>query len=119
MVLLKEYPKTAVNVVATTDSTGSYDRHASVAAARADSAASSLITRGVVTDASRIRTSARMGPANPHAKSNSTAEGKAQTAASKLPFESIAVKRDSTGKAAFLPGLEYPFSRPDTRRIIR
>ena len=41
---------------------------------RADSVASSLITRGV--EANRIRTSG-MGPANPIA-SNSTAEGKAQ-----------------------------------------
>lgn len=43
---------------------------------RADSVASALITQGV--DASRIRTQG-LGPANPIA-SNSTAEGKAQTA---------------------------------------
>lgn len=79
--VLKEYPKTAVNVVGYTDSTGSHDLNMRLSQQRADSVASSLITQGV--DASRIRTSG-MGPANPIA-SNSTAEGKAQTAASKLP----------------------------------
>ncbi|EDT2640441.1 OmpA family lipoprotein [Salmonella enterica subsp. enterica serovar Poona] len=72
--VLKEYPKTAVNVVGYTDSTGSHDLNMRLSQQRADSVASSLITQGV--DASRIRTSG-MGPANPIA-SNSTAEGKAQ-----------------------------------------
>lgn len=67
-------PKTAVNVVGYTDSTGSHDLNMRLSQQRADSVASSLITQGV--DASRIRTSG-MGPANPIA-SNSTAEGKAQ-----------------------------------------
>ncbi|EAP1947372.1 OmpA family lipoprotein [Salmonella enterica] len=72
--VLKEYPKTAVNVVGYTDSTGSHDLNMRLSQQRADSVANSLITQGV--DASRIRTSG-MGPANPIA-SNSTAEGKAQ-----------------------------------------
>ncbi|EBH9037240.1 TPA: OmpA family lipoprotein [Salmonella enterica] len=72
--VLKEYPKTAVNVVGYTDSTGSHDLNMRLSQQRADSVASSLITQGV--DASRIRTSG-MGPANPIA-SNSTPEGKAQ-----------------------------------------
>lgn len=72
--VLKEYEKTAVNVVGYTDSTGSQQLNMTLSQQRADSVASSLITQGVA--ASRIRTSG-MGPANPIA-SNSTAEGKAQ-----------------------------------------
>ncbi|WP_122051013.1 OmpA family lipoprotein [Salmonella enterica] len=72
--VLKEYPKTAVNVVGYTDSTGSHDLNMRLSQQRADSVASSLIPQGVAP--SRIRTSG-MGPANPIA-SNSTAEGKAQ-----------------------------------------
>ncbi|WP_262217728.1 OmpA family protein, partial [Escherichia coli] len=51
--VLKEYPKTAVNVVGYTDSTGSHDLNMRLSQQRADSVASSLITQGV--DASRIR----------------------------------------------------------------
>ncbi len=72
--VLKEYNKTAVNVVGYTDSTGGQDLNMHLSQQRADSVASSLITQGV--EASRIRTSG-MGPANPVA-SNSTEEGKAQ-----------------------------------------
>lgn len=71
--VLKEYSKTAVNVIGYTDSTGR-DLNMRLSQQRADSVASSLITQGVA--ANRIRTSG-MGPANPIA-SNSTAEGKAQ-----------------------------------------
>ena len=63
--VLKEYPKTAVNVIGYADSTGGHDLNMRLSA---------LITQGV--DASRIRTQG-LGPANPIA-SNSTAEGKAQ-----------------------------------------
>ena len=72
--VLKEYEKTAVNVVGYTDSTGSQDLNMRLSQQRAESVASALITQGVA--ASRIRTTG-MGPANPIA-SNSTAEGKAQ-----------------------------------------
>ena len=72
--VLKEYPKTAVNVIGYTDSTGGHDLNMRLSQQRADSVASALITQGV--DASRIRTQG-LGPANPIA-SNSTAEGKAQ-----------------------------------------
>jgi len=72
--VLKEYPKTAVNVVGSTDSTGSNDLNMKLSQQRADGVGSALITQGV--DASRVRTSGA-GPANPIA-SNSTAEGKAQ-----------------------------------------
>ena len=72
--VLKEYPKTAVNVVGYTDSTGSQDLNMRLSQQRADSVASSLIVQGV--EASRVRTQG-MGPANSIA-SNSTTEGKAQ-----------------------------------------
>lgn len=72
--VLKEYEKTAVNVLGYTDSTGSQQLNMKLSQQRADSVASSLITQGVA--ASRIRTTG-MGPENPIA-SNSTEEGKAQ-----------------------------------------
>lgn len=72
--VLKEYPKTAVNIIGYTDSTGSRQLNMSLSQQRADSVGSSLITQGV--EASRVRTSG-MGPDNPVA-SNATAEGKAQ-----------------------------------------
>ena len=72
--VLKEYNKTAVNVLGFTDSTGSQDLNMRLSQQRAESVASALITQGVA--ANRIRTTG-MGPANPIA-SNSTAEGKAQ-----------------------------------------
>lgn len=72
--VLKEYPKTAVNVVGYTDSTGGQALNMKLSQQRAESVASALITQGVT--ANRIRTSG-MGPANPVA-SNSTEEGKAQ-----------------------------------------
>ncbi|WP_105663585.1 OmpA family lipoprotein [Cronobacter dublinensis] len=72
--VLKEYPKTAVNVVGYTDSTGGQALNMKLSQQRAESVASALITQGVA--ANRIRTSG-MGPANPVA-SNSTEEGEAQ-----------------------------------------
>lgn len=72
--VLKEYAKTAVNIVGYTDSTGSRQLNMKLSQQRADSVASSLITQGVATN--RIRTGG-MGPDNPIA-SNSTSEGKAQ-----------------------------------------
>ena len=72
--VLKEYPKTAVNIAGYTDSTGSRQLNMNLSQQRADSVASSLITQGVA--ANRIRTGG-MGPDNPVA-SNSTSEGKAQ-----------------------------------------
>ncbi|EOI5719034.1 OmpA family lipoprotein [Cronobacter dublinensis] len=72
--VLKEYPKTAVNVVGYTDSTGGQALNMKLSQQRAENVASALITQGVA--ANRIRTSG-MGPANPVA-SNSTEEGKAQ-----------------------------------------
>ncbi|WP_105651006.1 OmpA family lipoprotein [Cronobacter dublinensis] len=72
--VLKEYPKTAVNVVGYTDSTGGQALNMKLSQQRAESVASALITQGVA--ANRIRTSG-MGPANPVA-SNSTEDGKAQ-----------------------------------------
>ncbi|EOV8838754.1 OmpA family lipoprotein [Cronobacter dublinensis] len=72
--VLKEYPKTVVNVVGYTDSTGGQALNMKLSQQRAESVASALITQGVA--ANRIRTSG-MGPANPVA-SNSTEEGKAQ-----------------------------------------
>lgn len=72
--VLKEYPKTAVNVAGYTDSTGSRQLNMTLSQQRADSVGSALITQGVA--ANRVRTSG-MGPDNPVA-SNSTAEGKAQ-----------------------------------------
>ena len=72
--VLKEYEKTAVNVIGYTDSTGSQQLNMKLSQQRADSVGSSLITQGVA--AARVRTSG-MGPANPIA-SNSTEEGKAQ-----------------------------------------
>lgn len=71
--VLKEYPKTAVNVIGYTDSTGSRPEHASLPAA-CGFRCQRVDHPGV--DASRIRTQG-LGPANPIA-SNSTAEGKAQ-----------------------------------------
>ena len=72
--VLKEYPKTAVNVVGYTDSTGSNELNMKLSQQRADGVGSALITQGVA--ANRVRTTGA-GPANPIA-SNSTAEGKAQ-----------------------------------------
>lgn len=72
--VLKEYPKTAVNVVGYTDSTGSRQLNMTLSQQRADSVGSALITQGVA--ANRIRT-VGAGPDNPVA-SNSTTEGKAQ-----------------------------------------
>ncbi|WP_455426459.1 OmpA family lipoprotein [Dryocola sp. LX212] len=72
--VLKEYPKTAVNVVGYTDSSGSNELNMRLSQQRADGVGSALITQGV--EASRVRTTGA-GPSNPIA-SNSTAEGKAQ-----------------------------------------
>ncbi|KOC88342.1 OmpA family lipoprotein [Winslowiella iniecta] len=72
--VLKEYPKTAVNIIGYTDSTGTRALNMKLSQQRADSVGSSLITQGVA--ANRIRTSG-MGPDNPIA-SNSTEDGKAQ-----------------------------------------
>ncbi|SQI33847.1 Inner membrane lipoprotein YiaD precursor [Leminorella richardii] len=72
--VLKEYEKTAVNVVGHTDSTGSRETNMRLSQQRADSVASALITQGV--SASRVRTMG-VGPDQPIA-SNSTEQGKAQ-----------------------------------------
>lgn len=72
--VLKEYPKTAVNIAGYTDSTGGTELNQELSQQRADSVASSLITQGVA--ANRFHTIG-MGSANPIA-SNSTADGKAQ-----------------------------------------
>ncbi|MDW5501588.1 OmpA family lipoprotein [Pseudomonas lundensis] len=72
--VLKEYPKTAVNVIGYTDSSGSRTLNMTLSQQRADGVGSALITQGVA--ANRVRTSGA-GPENPIA-SNSTAEGKAQ-----------------------------------------
>lgn len=72
--VLKEYPKTAVNVVGYTDSTGSQDLNRRLSLQRADSVGSALIMQGVTSG--RVRTQGA-GPSNPIA-SNSTAQGKAQ-----------------------------------------
>ena len=72
--VLKEYPKTAVNVVGYTDSTGTRALNMKLSQQRADGVGSALITQGV--DGSRVRTTGA-GPDNPIA-SNSTEAGKAQ-----------------------------------------
>lgn len=72
--VLKEYPKTAINVLGYTDSTGSRSLNMNLSQQRADSVASALITQKVA--ANRIRTQG-MGPDNPIA-SNSSEAGKAQ-----------------------------------------
>ena len=46
--VLKEYEKTAVNVVGYTDSTGGQDLNMRLSQQRADSVASALITQGAV-----------------------------------------------------------------------
>lgn len=72
--VLKEYPKTAVNVTGYTDSTGTRALNMRLSQQRAESVASALIVQGV--EASRLRTQG-LGPDNPVA-SNSTEAGKAQ-----------------------------------------
>lgn len=72
--VLKEYEKTAVNVVGYTDSTGTRDLNMRLSQQRAESVASALVTQGVA--ANRLRTQG-MGPDNPVA-SNSSEAGKAQ-----------------------------------------
>lgn len=79
--VLKEYPKTAVNVVGYTDSTGSRSLNMNLSQQRADGVASALITQGVA--ANRIRTTG----AGPTTRSPPTAPRKARrkTAASRSP----------------------------------
>ncbi|MFH8136164.1 OmpA family lipoprotein [Pantoea osteomyelitidis] len=72
--VLKEYEKTAVNVVGYTDSTGTRDLNMRLSQQRAESVASALVVQGVA--ANRLRTQG-MGPDNPIA-SNSSEAGKAQ-----------------------------------------
>ncbi|QKJ85032.1 OmpA family lipoprotein [Paramixta manurensis] len=72
--VLKEYPKTAVNVIGYTDSTGTRELNMRLSQQRADGVGSALITQGVA--ANRIRTSGA-GPDNPIA-TNTTEAGKAQ-----------------------------------------
>ena len=72
--VLKEYPKTAVNVVGYTDSTGTRALNMRLSQQRAESVASTLIGQGVANN--RLRTQGA-GPDNPIA-SNSTEDGKAQ-----------------------------------------
>ncbi|EHC98802.1 putative outer membrane protein, partial [Salmonella enterica subsp. enterica serovar Wandsworth str. A4-580] len=79
-------PKTAVNVVGYTDSTGSHDLNMRLSQQRADSVASSLITQGVDASAS---TPAVSVPAEWVRRTRSPAtvrqKVKRKTAASKLP----------------------------------
>ncbi len=72
--VLKEYEKTAVNIVGHTDSTGTRALNMRLSQQRADTVGSALITQGVA--ANRIRTSG-VGPDQPVA-SNSSEAGKAQ-----------------------------------------
>lgn len=72
--VLKEYNKTAVNIVGHTDNTGTRALNMNLSQQRADSVASALITQGV--GANRIRTQG-VGPDQPIA-SNNTEQGKAQ-----------------------------------------
>jgi len=72
--VLKEYEKTAVNIVGHTDSTGTRALNMRLSQQRADTVGSALITQGVA--ANRIRTSG-VGPDQPVA-SNSSETGKAQ-----------------------------------------
>lgn len=72
--VLKEYPKTAVNVVGHTDSTGSRALNMRLSQQRAESVASALIVQGVAAD--RLHTQG-VGPDSPIA-TNSTEAGKAQ-----------------------------------------
>ncbi len=72
--VLKEYPKTAVNIIGYTDSTGGQALNMRLSQQRADGVGSALITQGVA--GNRVHTSGA-GPANPIA-SNSTEAGKAQ-----------------------------------------
>ncbi|WP_437608894.1 OmpA family lipoprotein [Erwinia sp. V71] len=72
--VLKEYEKTAVNIVGHTDSTGTRALNMRLSQQRADTVGSALITQGVA--ANRIRTTG-VGPDQPVA-SNSNEAGKAQ-----------------------------------------
>lgn len=72
--VLKEYPKTAVNVVGHTDSTGSRALNMRLSQQRAESVASALIVQGVAEN--RLHTQGA-GPDSPIA-TNSTEAGKAQ-----------------------------------------
>lgn len=72
--VLKEYEKTAVNIVGYTDNTGSSAHNMTLSQQRADNVSTVLITQGVA--ASRI-SSHGAGSANPVA-TNSTADGKAK-----------------------------------------
>ncbi|PKC46792.1 outer membrane lipoprotein [Pantoea ananatis BRT98] len=72
--VLKEYPKTAVNVVGHTDSTGSRALNMRLSQQRAESVASALIVQGVASN--RLHTQGA-GPDSPVA-TNSTEAGKAQ-----------------------------------------
>ena len=72
--VLKEYPKTAVNVVGYTDSTGTRALNMRLSQQRAESVASALIVQGVANERLRIQGA---GPDNPVA-SNNTEAGKAQ-----------------------------------------
>lgn len=72
--VLKEYNKTAVNIVGHTDNTGTRALNMNLSQQRADSVASALITQGV--GANRVRTQG-VGPDQPIA-SNSTEQSRAQ-----------------------------------------
>lgn len=113
--VLKEYPKTAVNVVGYTDSTGSRSLNMNLSQQRADGVASALITQGVA--ANRIRTTGA-GPDNPIA-SNSTAEGKAKTAASRSPSArcSNPVRGAQPAPRRLLRFSPYPSILPPAHRV--
>ncbi|BAN97616.1 ompA/motB domain-containing protein [Plautia stali symbiont] len=83
--VLKEYPKAAVNVVGFTDSTGTRALNMRLSQQRAESVASALIVQGVAQN--RLRTQG-MGPDNPVA-SNSTEAGKAQNRRVEIPLSPL------------------------------
>ncbi|EWD76493.1 inner membrane lipoprotein yiaD [Klebsiella pneumoniae UCI 19] len=94
--VLKEYEKTAVNVVGYTDSTGSKDLNMRLSQQRADSVASALITQGVA--ANRIRTTG-MG----HRQQQHGGRQSAEPSRGNHP-QPAAVSASSYRPAAVLPG---------------
>ena len=98
--VLKEYEKTAVNVVGYTDSTGSKDLNMRLSQQRADSVASALITQGVA--ANRIRTTG-MGPANPIASNSNGGRQSAEPSRGNHP-QPAAISASSCRPAAASAG---------------
>lgn len=97
--VLKEYEKTAVNVVGYTDSTGSKDLNMRLSQQRADSVASALITQGVA--ANRIRTTGMAG--EPDRQQQHGGRQSAEPSRGNHP-QPTAVSATSCRPAAALPG---------------